>query len=237
MTDTPPAAPSAAPPAAPSGADLPSLTGEARRRHWEGVYATRSPLEVSWYQPRPEVSLRLIAHAAVPRTSRILDVGGGASTLVDALLADGYADVAVADIAAPALAAARARLGAAAGRVRWIVADATDWTPPSPVALWHDRAVFHFLTDARDRARYMDALRGAVVPGGTVIIAAFAEDGPARCSGLPVRRTSAAMLAAELGDDFICEETAPEAHRTPGGAVQSFLYARFTRRAATGSPG
>ncbi|WP_456303908.1 hypothetical protein, partial [Acidisphaera rubrifaciens] len=100
------------PPAASSPGDLPSLTGEARRRHWEGVYTTRSPLDVSWYQPRPEVSLRLIAHAALPRTARILDVGGGASTLVDALLADGYADIAVADIAAPALAASRARLGA-----------------------------------------------------------------------------------------------------------------------------
>lgn len=238
-------------PAAPPPTD-PPLSAEARRRHWEGVYATRDAREVSWYQQVPEVSLRLIAHAGAAAAEdgagvgaaagaatgaaarlRIVDVGAGASTLVDELLARGDADVTVVDISQAALDTVRGRLGAAAGRVRFLVADVTDWTPPGPVDVWHDRAVFHFLTEAEDRARYMAALRAAVVPGGTVIIAAFAEDGPERCSGLPVRRTSAAMLADELGPDFICEETATEAHRTPGGAIQSFLYARFTRRAAS----
>jgi len=202
---------------------------DARREHWETVYATKSPDEVSWYQRSPDVSLAMIRGAGLTAESGIVDVGGGASTLVDHLLAEGCRRVAVVDIAARALERSKQRLGAAAPRVDWIVADVTQWRPAAPFDIWHDRAVFHFLTEDEDRRGYLNALNAGLRVGGDVVIGAFALDGPERCSGLPVRRYSPPLLADTLGDGFSLVASCAEDHRTPAGTVQRFVYARFRR--------
>ncbi|RZN08757.1 SAM-dependent methyltransferase [Bradyrhizobium genosp. SA-3] len=203
-----------------------------RSVHWDNVYATKGEAEVSWFQNSPTTSLAMI-HAANPdHGAAIIDIGGGASRLVDALLQDGYRDVAVLDLSANALDVAKKRLGAAASRVDWIVADATTWRPAKTYDLWHDRAAFHFLTDPRDRAAYVERLRSAVAPGGHVIIATFAPDGPEKCSGLPVQRHDSASLLAELGAEFELIETRRETHHTPWDSTQAFQFSRFRRRAA-----
>jgi SAM-dependent methyltransferase len=199
------------------------------RAHWEAVWGRLGEDQVSWYQPRPDVSLALVRRAGLPPSAGILDVGGGASRLVDLLLADGHDAVTVLDIAEPALARARARLGAEAARVRWVTADVTAWTPDRPYLLWHDRALFHFLGDARDRAAYLRVMGAAVAPTGQVIIGAFAPDGPERCSGLPVVRYDAAALAAALGSGWRLVEEVAEGHATPKGTLQRFQFGRFAR--------
>ncbi|CCE02493.1 class I SAM-dependent methyltransferase [Bradyrhizobium sp. STM 3809] len=198
-----------------------------RSTHWQTVYTTKAETEVSWYQDEPAMSLRLIRDAGAGASSRIIDIGGGASRLVDALLTAGYGALTVLDISEAALAAARARLGAAAATVDWIAADVTRWTPQASYDVWHDRAAFHFLTDANDRAAYVARLRAAVAPGGAVIIGTFALDGPEKCSGLPVVRYDAESLAATLGPDFGLQDSCTEAHRTPWGSVQQFQFCRF----------
>ncbi|MGE5466012.1 MAG: class I SAM-dependent methyltransferase [Ignavibacteria bacterium] len=196
-----------------------------QKDHWEHVYETKPTTGVSWFQDHAAQSLRLIAAAGLPRTASIIDVGGGASTLVDDLLAQGYASLSVLDISAKALAAAQARLGANAGRVRWIEGDITALAlPPNAYDLWHDRAVFHFLTDPAQRAAYVENVLRAVKPGGHVIVSTFAEDGPLQCSGLPVMRYSADTLHAEFGAPFQLLRHEKEAHRTPSGGTQQFVY-------------
>lgn len=202
----------------------------AGERHWETLYRSKAPTAVSWYQESPVLSLAMIERSEIDRTGRIVDVGGGASTLVDRLLEKGFATMSVLDIAPAALAAAKARLGERAQRVEWIVADVTAWRPPQRYGLWHDRAVFHFLVHEADRRKYVATLQAALAPGGHVIIATFALDGPERCSGLPVMRYSPESLASELGADFRLIESAPETHVPPAGVEQRFLYARFQRR-------
>jgi len=202
-----------------------------RKAHWDNIYERTSPLEVSWFQSVPALSLRLIQAAAPGKDEPLVDVGGGASVLVDCLLREGYRRLAVLDISARALALARARLGDAASQVEWFEADVTDFTPPHPFRLWHDRAVFHFLTDPADRRGYMETLNRAVPPGGHVIIAAFAVGGPTRCSGLEIVQYDAARLGAELGPGFRLLEEAGELHRTPGGQEQKFSYFRYQREA------
>ncbi len=200
-----------------------------RKTHWEQIYTTKASNAVSWYQVEPALSLRLLDNAGLGPTSRVIDVGGGDSRLVDCLVARGLSGVTVLDVSGAALARAGARLGPKQLAVTWIEADVTgEWSVP-PVDIWHDRAVFHFLTDGRDRARYATHLREAVKPGGAVVIATFALDGPEKCSGLPVVRCSGETLAAELGAEFHLVETASELHQTPFGTVQSFCYNRFTR--------
>ncbi|MCS6786081.1 MAG: class I SAM-dependent methyltransferase [Thiobacillaceae bacterium] len=195
------------------------------KAHWETVYTRKAPTEVSWFQPHAERSLGLIRLARVTPAARIIDVGGGASTLVDDLLAAGYRDVTVLDVAAHALAAARERLGARAAEVRWIEADVlTVGLPRHGYDVWHDRAVFHFLTDPADRQRYVRQVLHAVRPGGIVIVATFAPDGPERCSGLPVVRYDPQGLHAEFGAPFELIMHEREAHHTPAGAVQQFIY-------------
>ena len=174
--------------------------------HWQRVFTTKADDEVSWYQPRPDVSLELITAAAPDRDVAIIDVGGGTSTLTDRLLAAGYHDLAVLDISEAALARARERLGAAASKVDWIAADITEWTPDRRCDVWHDRAAFHFLTDAGRQDAYIRALTETTTPNATVIIATFAIDGPERCSGLPVQRYSPATLATRLGREFTLVE-------------------------------
>lgn len=202
-----------------------------RSAHWENVYATKGETEVSWFQDSPAISLDMIRAASPDRGAAIIDIGGGASRLVDALLQDGYRDLTVLDLSANALDAAKTRVGsAAASNVDWIVADATTWRPARRYDTWHDRAAFHFLTDACDRAAYVERLRSTVVPGGCVIMATFAPDGPEKCSGLPVQRHDSASLAAELGADFELVETRSEIHHTPWQSTQAFQFSRFTRR-------
>ncbi|KQT17839.1 MULTISPECIES: class I SAM-dependent methyltransferase [Bradyrhizobium] len=203
-----------------------------RSAHWENVYLTKGEAEVSWFQNSPATSLDLIRAATPDHGAAIIDIGGGASRLVDALLQDGYRDVSVLDLSANALDAAKKRIGGAASMVDWIVADATTWQPAKTYEVWHDRAAFHFLTDPRDRAAYVERLRSAVAPGGNVIIATFAPDGPEKCSGLPVQRHDSASLAAALGPEFELVETRSETHHTPWDSTQAFQFSRFRRRGA-----
>ena len=205
------------------------------KAHWDTVYQQKRPEEVSWYQPHLAVSLRLLAHAGLRPESRIIDVGSGASTLVDDLLAQGVKDITVLDLSGRALAVSKVRLGERADRVTWIEADITRaQLPAASCDLWHDRAVFHFLTQAEDRRRYVDTMRNALKPDGQIVLSAFSLQGPPRCSGLDVVRYGSDTLQAELGEQFRVVETVEEAHRTPSGAVQQFLYARFQKMPPAG---
>ena len=205
---------------------------ENAKAHWEQIYGTRSPSEVSWYQSDPRSSLRLIEDTDIGREDPLIDVGGGASTLVDHLLEAGYARLAVLDISAAALARARKRLGDRAGRVEWLEADITEFVAPHPFRLWHDRAVFHFLTDPADQRRYVRNLDAALVPGGHLIVATFAVGGPEKCSGLPIVQYDAERLCAVLGPKFALEDTFTEVHHTPGGTDQDFAFFRLRKAPA-----
>jgi len=186
-----------------------------RNAHWEDVYASKDETEVSWFQESPAISLDLIKEANPDHEAAIIDIGGGASRLVDCLLREGYRSIAVLDLSVRALDAARKRIGPAAAGVDWIVADVTTWQPTRSYDVWHDRAAFHFLTEQRDRVAYVERIRSAVRPGGQVIIGTFALDGPEKCSGLPVQRHDSASLAAELDASFELLETRAEPHHTP----------------------
>jgi 2-polyprenyl-3-methyl-5-hydroxy-6-metoxy-1,4-benzoquinol methylase len=195
------------------------------RAHWQKVYETRKPTEVSWYQPAARVSLSLIRRVAPDRSAAIIDVGGGASTLVDGLLADGYSSVTVLDVSSAALTEATERLGGDAARVTWLEANVLDAAlPASAYDVWHDRAVFHFLTEAGDRGRYVEQVRRSVRLGGYVMVATFASDGPTKCSGLEVARYAPEELHGEFGPDFQLVDSAREEHHTPSGEVQPFIY-------------
>jgi SAM-dependent methyltransferase len=195
-----------------------------RRAHWNSAWSNRSPETVSWYQRHPEPSLRLIKRVAV-HTDPTIDVGGGASELAGALAAEGYVDVTVLDVSGAALAKLTSRLEGGARRVRTVEADVLDYDfAPGSVALWHDRAVFHFLTDSGDRARYRKQLASAVLEGGHVVLGTFAADGPTQCSGLPVQRYDSAALAQELGPNWQVIETVRHEHVTPSGALQPFTF-------------
>jgi SAM-dependent methyltransferase len=205
-----------------------------RQSHWNDVYRTKDESAVSWFQESPTLSLELIHATGAARDAAIIDIGGGASRLVDALLAEGYTTLTVLDLSGEALARARARLQQAlsserAAAVRWLVADATSFEPEQSFEIWHDRAAFHFLTEAADRAAYLDRLHRALRPGGHAIIATFAPDGPERCSGLPVVRYDAETLSRMLGASYRLIESRTEAHRTPSGAIQHFQFSRFRR--------
>ena len=202
---------------------------EDRRQHWESVYRDRDPDSVSWYQENPARSLILIGETGVPSDASIIDVGGGAGRLVDRLLELGYARLTVLDIAAAALTHAQERLGIQSRDVTWLEADVLEHHFEHPYAVWHDRAVFHFLIDPDDRSRYAGQLETAVEPGGHVILATFSPDGPEMCSGLPVQRHSPESLTECLGAGFEAIDFQEEAHHTPSGAVQHFLYGRFRR--------
>lgn len=197
--------------------------------HWSQVHEDKAPTAVSWFQATPAPSLRALSRFGASPSSSLIDVGGGASNLADELVRQGWQDITVLDIASPALEAAKARLGPLAERVHWEVADITDWQPTRNYDVWHDRAVFHFLTEPEDRAAYRRALSHGVVAGGLVVIATFALDGPEKCSGLPVERYDAASLADEMGDMLQLIEAWREEHATPWGAKQSFNWCAFRR--------
>jgi len=195
------------------------------KEHWERVYAARRNDELSWFQTHAERSVRLITECGTDPGDPLVDVGGGASTLVDDLLARGFGRVTVLDLSARALEAARTRLGPKADTVEWLVGDVTALQLPAErFALWHDRAVFHFLVDATARKAYVEQALHAVREGGHLIIATFAEDGPQQCSGLPVVRYSVDALHAEFGDRFTLLKSEREIHRTPAGSEQAFNY-------------
>lgn len=200
-----------------------------RKQHWDTVYQDRSPDAVSWYQARPEPSLSLIDASCLQSDAAILDVGGGASNLVDHLLAAGYADLTVLDLSEAALDCAKSRLGEEAARVHWLETDITRFAPSRRYALWHDRAVLHFLTDPDDQGRYREALLRGTRPGSHVIIGTFAPDGPRQCSGLDVTRYSHTTLQRFLGAPFRLREHRRYLHKTPWEAAQRFLFAHFQR--------
>lgn len=195
------------------------------KTHWEKIYQTKPATQVSWFQEHAERSLQFIRNTSVAKDGHIMDVGGGASTLVDDLLREGYVNLTVLDISAVALQAAQQRLGAAASKVHWLEGDITQVElPVASVDVWHDRAVFHFLTDPCDRQRYVQAVLRAVKPGGHVIVATFAENGPLHCSGLDVVRYRPDTLHDEFGAAFDLVNSADETHHTPSGADQHFIY-------------
>lgn len=202
-----------------------------RRDHWARVYTEKAPSEVSWYQAEPEASLRALDRLGARPDSALIDVGGGASNLIDALLERGWQDLTVLDIALSAIEAARNRLGPAADEVTWLVADITEWQPSRRYDVWHDRAVFHFLTEPEQREAYRRALSSGLAPDGLVIMATFAPDGPERCSGLPVQRYDPAALAKELGSGFRLVESWRQEHVTPWGSSQAFTWCAFRRAA------
>jgi len=200
--------------------------------HWNRVYSTKPTDTVSWFQQHATQSLQFIRATGAPVTASIIDVGGGASTLTDDLLVAGYRNITVLDLSGAALAAAKARLGVVVADVKWIEADITAVElPQHAYDIWHDRAVFHFLTTTEARQAYVSAVLRAVKPGGHVIVATFAEDGPAQCSGLPVMRYKADELHAEFGQPFELVHHEREDHHTPSGATQKFIYC-YCRKSA-----
>jgi Trans-aconitate methyltransferase len=207
------------------------MESASRQAHWEKVYTTKGENEVSWFQQSPAPSFELIVQAGATHASAIIDIGGGASRLVDHLVEQGFADITVLDLSAAALEAARRRLESLADRVHWIVADATAWEPAKAYDIWHDRAAFHFLTDEKDRAAYVARLEQAVKAGGHAIIGTFALDGPEKCSGLPVARYDSAGLAQALGPGFRLVHTRRHEHATPWGSRQMFQFSVFRSEA------
>lgn len=195
------------------------------KQHWEQVYSTKESNAVSWFQEHADKSMQLIRATGISKESAIIDVGGGASTLVDDLLSDGYSNLTVLDLSAKALEVAKQRIGSRADSVNWLEGDVTQFNlPVHHYDLWHDRAVFHFLTDPADRQAYVDKVLKAVRPGGHVIVSTFAEDGPEKCSGLPAMRYGVDSLHAEFGDKFQLLGNDKEIHHTPFGTEQKFIY-------------
>jgi len=205
------------------------MQNESRQAHWQNVYTKKAENEVSWFQENPAPSLELIAQVGATPASAIIDIGGGASRLVDNLIDQDFEDVTVLDLSEAALEAAKARLGSRAAQVHWIVADATVWEPLKAYDIWHDRAAFHFLTEDRDRTAYVARLERALKIGGYAIIATFALDGPERCSGLSVVRYDPASLGQTLGGAFQLADTRRHSHATPWGSDQSFQFSVFRR--------
>jgi ubiquinone/menaquinone biosynthesis C-methylase UbiE len=205
------------------------MTMETGKAHWEKIYRTKKPNEVSWWQGRPKASLDFIHSFNLPRTARIIDIGGGDSTLVDFLLAEGYENITVLDISEHALARAQQRLGEKARRIRWVVSDIMDYRPDTIFDVWHDRATFHFLTTEPQIARYLSVARKAVTNNGYVTIGTFSTSGPTTCSGLTIRQYSDEALAKQLGDGFERIRCVTENHVTPFKTTQNFLFCSFRR--------
>ena len=196
-------------------------------KHWDRLYRVKRAADLSWYESDPQRSVQSVRETGVPADAPILDVGGGASLLVDDLLVLGYTDVTVLDLAPAALAQSRDRLGPAAESVTWIAGDVTAFRPTRRYAVWHDRALLHFLLDVPQREQYVAVLRSALAPRGHVILAAFGPGGPTRCSGLLVQRYSVELLSALFGPGFELRGDALEDHHTPSGATQQFLHTRW----------
>lgn len=202
-----------------------------RQAHWQDIYQAKGERDVSWFEEEPAISLDLIkaTGAGAGANASIIDIGGGASRLVDVLVVEAFRSITVLDLSGKALATSRERLGSRAKQVSWVIADVTRRQPDHGYDVWHDRAAFHFLTAQSDRMAYVECVRKAVNPGGQVVIGTFAPGGPKRCSGLPVGRYDAGSLSATLGPSFRLMETRPHDHRTPKGDLQRFQFSRFKR--------
>lgn len=205
------------------------MQDENTRAHWDNAYQTKGEAGVSWFEDTPAISLDLIRRHTAIASSSLIDIGGGASRLVDALLDEGMKTITVLDLSPAALETAKARLGLRADDVQWVAADVTEWEPDRSYDIWHDRAAFHFLTEPEDRAAYIERLTAAVAPGGHAIIATFAPDGPERCSGLPVVRYDPAALAEVIGPSFRLVEHVMHQHRTPWNSTQAFQFSVLER--------
>ena len=205
------------------------MTDTGGKGHWEGVYSSKGEREVSWFQESPEPSIELIGLVGAKPDAAIIDIGGGASRLVDALLARGFENLAVLDLSEAALDMARSRLGSDAQNVRWIAADVASWNPDAKYEVWHDRAAFHFLTECDAQQAYVDRLKEALRPGGQAIFGTFALDGPEKCSGLPVARQSSETMLALLGPEFHLIDARRHEHATPWQSVQKFQFSTFRR--------
>ena len=199
----------------------------SRKTHWEQVYENKPVDQVSWFQRDPRRSLELIEASGTSKDAPIIDVGAGASVLVDQLLLNGYTDLSVLDISKNALDISKRRLGNHATGVAWLVDDVTEFQPGRSFALWHDRAVFHFLTDPLQQAAYRSTLMRALASGGQAIIGTFAVDGPLRCSGLEIAQYDAARMQAVMGADFTLLQESRESHITPAGSIQNFAWFRL----------
>jgi ubiquinone/menaquinone biosynthesis C-methylase UbiE len=200
-----------------------------RKEHWDDVYRAKAPDQLTWFQPRPETSLRLIEEANVGPEARIIDVGGGTSSLTENLLEAGYHQLTVLDVSGAALEVCRQRLAGRAADVEWIEADLTCFEPSRPWDLWHDRAVLHFLTDPEDVRAYRKSMLRALAENGQAVIATFGPQGPKRCSGLDVQRYGADSLSEAVGPEMELVESRLDDHVTPTGASQQFLFCRFRR--------
>ena len=201
-----------------------------RKAHWDNIYKDKDAEEVSWFQPKPDLSLKLIENSKTGPTEAILDVGGGLSRLVDHLYDDGFSNLAVLDISANAISSTQQRLGKKALNIEWFEQDILKFETDHKLSLWHDRAVFHFLTLKEDREQYVNVLRAALKNNGQLIIAAFAIGGPEKCSGLEIVQYDAVKLQTELGDHFELLEQQSEVHVTPSGVNQQFTYFRFIHK-------
>lgn len=202
---------------------------EGVKEHWEEIYSKKEAKELSWYQEKPETSLILISDFKLKKDAAIIDVGGGDSSLADHLLAEGFNDITVVDISASALDRAKNRLGRKAEKIKWIEADAANFDPPVKYDLWHDRAVFHFLTAPKQISKYLETLQGAVNKGGYVILGTFSEKGPKKCSGIKIKQYSLHELSELLKDHFETIQCDNVDHITPGGAVQNFTFCTFKK--------
>jgi 2-polyprenyl-3-methyl-5-hydroxy-6-metoxy-1,4-benzoquinol methylase len=205
------------------------MTATDRQAHWESVHTAKGEADVSWFQETPVLSLELLELVGARPPSAIIDIGGGASRLVDSLVSQRFRNITVLDLSDIALVSARARLAGSGSWVKWIVADAAEWRPQETYDVWHDRAAFHFLTDEEEQNAYIQRLKQAVRRGGHVIIGTFAPDGPEKCSGLPVARHSAESLSVLLGADFVLIDSRRHEHATPWQAVQKFQFSTFRR--------
>ena len=206
------------------------MTKSDRQSHWQQVYLSKGEQQVSWSQPDPQPSLGLIEKFAGGEAASIVDIGGGASRLVDALVQGGFGEITVLDLSEAALQAAKERLGSAGASIRWVAADVISWQPPHPFDIWHDRAAFHFLVEEKDRQAYIERLSSGVKAGGHAIIATFAPDGPEKCSGLPVQRYDPESLGKTIGAGFKLVEHQAHRHVTPWGAPQSFQFSVLQRQ-------
>ncbi|MEJ1402408.1 MAG: class I SAM-dependent methyltransferase [Candidatus Sedimenticola sp. (ex Thyasira tokunagai)] len=205
------------------------MADSKRKAHWEKVYQSKPNDQTGWFQPSPQLSLKMIESAGIAPDDAIIDVGGGASRLIDALLERGYHSLSVLDISTTALEATQTRLGKRAEKVNWLVNDVTEFTLEQPVRLWHDRAVFHFLTTTQDRKAYLKHLQRYLVIGGHLIMAAFSPEGPTKCSGLDIVQYDGNTIQQILGNSYKLLESTSELHQTPSGVQQHFNYFHFIR--------
>ncbi len=201
----------------------------SRQKHWNGVYGAKGEAEVSWFQQTPKPSLDLLRLVGAGTDDAVIDIGGGASRLVDYLMDQGFEKISVLDLSEAALRTARVRLGERGAKVKWIAADVTNWEPGELYDVWHDRAALHFLTEPMDQAAYAARLKKGLRIGGHAIIGTFAPDGPEKCSGLPVVRHDASSLSALLGREFVLIDTRRHDHKTPWASVQNFQFSTFRR--------